>query len=211
MGKYTSNDNRSMQLNPNNERYWSVRDFDDDFDDDYYLSDYDHESWVKERDINRKSSIDELSFEYSGKKVLFKDTAFQDSLDPVVSNFDYLSENIIKENLLLTKEFNIKRSDLRSFLLKNVPSKKFEMRHNWFMRNIVEEDGGVKGKYEYLFLQMFESQNYIIFKFEKYFQGCWSMLNDLENPKRWMFLDFEKDIWTYHPDNIVNSLEEVFK
>ena len=31
--KYTSDDNRSMQLNPNNDRYWSVRDseYDDDF------------------------------------------------------------------------------------------------------------------------------------------------------------------------------------
>lgn len=36
MGKYTSDDNRSMQLNDNNERYWSSRDIDphDDYGDD---------------------------------------------------------------------------------------------------------------------------------------------------------------------------------
>ena len=28
MGKYTSDDNRSMQLNDNNDRYWSSRDID---------------------------------------------------------------------------------------------------------------------------------------------------------------------------------------
>ncbi len=36
MGKYTSDDNRSMQLNDNNERYWSSRgiDLDDNYGDD---------------------------------------------------------------------------------------------------------------------------------------------------------------------------------
>ena len=36
MGKYTSNDNKSMQCNPNNERYWSSRGYNDneDLDDD---------------------------------------------------------------------------------------------------------------------------------------------------------------------------------
>jgi len=36
MGKYTSDDNRSMQLNDNNERYYSSRgiDQDDDYDED---------------------------------------------------------------------------------------------------------------------------------------------------------------------------------
>jgi len=35
--KYTSDDNRSMQLNPNNDRYWNVRDseYNDDFEVDY--------------------------------------------------------------------------------------------------------------------------------------------------------------------------------
>lgn len=32
MGKYTADDNRSMQLNPNNERYWSSRGEEDDWD-----------------------------------------------------------------------------------------------------------------------------------------------------------------------------------
>ena len=35
MSKYTSDDNRSMQLNDNNERYYSSRDIDEDDDHDY--------------------------------------------------------------------------------------------------------------------------------------------------------------------------------
>jgi hypothetical protein len=37
MSKYTPDDNRSMQLNPNNERYWNVRE--DECDDDFEVDD----------------------------------------------------------------------------------------------------------------------------------------------------------------------------
>jgi len=37
MSKYTPDDNRSMQLNPNNERYWNVRE--DDCDGDFEVDD----------------------------------------------------------------------------------------------------------------------------------------------------------------------------
>ena len=213
MGKYTSNDNKSMQCNPNNERYWLSRGYDnDDYDDDDSSYRYDIESEYREIDDKRKQVIDEvLSFSYEGKKVLFKQLGRivnydRKIFDPVVENFEYLSENILKEKLILKKDFNIKRTNLRSFLLNNVPSKKFEMTCNWFMRSIVEEKHGS----EYLLLEMFESENYVIFLYKDYLQGVWSMFNDLENPRSWRFRDFKSGEFSDKANNIVEDLSEVF-
>ena len=211
MGKYTSNDNKSMQCNPNNERYWSSRGYDDDYYDDEDSScRYDIDKYLKERDEKRKKTIDEISFRYLDKKVLFKDhtrVVFHD--DPIVTNFEYLSENILKEKIILKKDFNIKRADLRSFLLNNVPPKKFEMACNWFMRSLVEEDGGCYSRYEYLLLEMFESESYVIFLFKDYLQGSKS-IPCYESPQRWMFRDFKSGEFSDKANNIVEDLSEVF-
>lgn len=214
MGRYTSNDNKSMQCNPNNERYWSSRGYDDDDYDDDYSSNYNHEEESKKIDSKRKEVINELSFNFSGKKIIFKESGRivpfnREIFDPVGENFEYLSENILKEELVLKKDFNIKRSNLRSFLLNNVPSKNFEMRCNWFMRNMVEENGGCYGRYEYLLLEMFESENYVIFSFKDYLQGSKS-IPSYERPQRWMFRDFKSGEYSNEANNIVEDLSEVF-
>ena len=52
MSRYTSDDNRSMQLNPENDRYWSSRGYHDDDDDDgYEESSFDLEAFNKRREI----------------------------------------------------------------------------------------------------------------------------------------------------------------
>ena len=90
--------------------------------------------------------------------------------------------------------------------MNNVPSKKFEMICNWFMRSIVEEKHGS----EYLLLEMFESENYVIFLYKDYLQGVWSMFNDLENPRSWRFRDFKSGEFSDKATNIVEDLSEVF-
>ena len=72
MGKYTSNDNRSMQCNPNNERYWLSRGCDDDYDDS--SSSFNQDSWEKERQLyhqENKDIIDSTALNILGKKVIF--------------------------------------------------------------------------------------------------------------------------------------------
>tara|TARA_B000000557_G_scaffold261604_1_gene260890 strand:- start:2631 stop:3287 length:657 start_codon:yes stop_codon:yes gene_type:complete len=215
MGKYTSNDNKSMQCNPNNERYWSSRGYDDDYYDDEHSSNYDIVSESKIIDAKRKDVIDEISFSYSGKKIIFKESGRiiahdRKIFDPIVENFDYLSENILKEKLIFKKDLNITRSNLRRFLLNNVPSKNFEMTCNWFMRNIVEEDGGCYWRYEYLLLEMFESENYVIFLFKDYLQGSKSIPCH-ESSQRWMFRDFKSGEFSDKANNIVEDLSKVFE
>ena len=76
MGRYTSNDNRSMQCNPNNERYYSSRGFNNDDDDDSSssFSSFNQDIWEKERQLyhqENKDIIDSTAFNILGKKVIF--------------------------------------------------------------------------------------------------------------------------------------------
>ncbi len=175
MSKYTRDDNRSMQLNPNNDRYWSSRySLSDDYEEEEEGT-YDYELTIEEENAKNKILINELSFKYAGKNILFKDNSIIEPHNPISKNL----KNIVQETLTLKKEFNIKRSELRRFLLENVSPKKFEMRNNWCMRNIVEEDEGRYEKYDYLNWQKYESNNYIVFHFEKHYQGRLSFLNDI--------------------------------
>jgi hypothetical protein len=208
MGKYTSNDNRSMQCNPNNERYWSSRGYND-YDDEDSYSNNDHDKWAKERDFKYKEAIDETAFSYLDKKILFKDaTRAVFGFDPIGGTVEYLSENILEEKLIFKKDFNIKRSDLRSFLLNNTPSKNIEIKQNWFIRDIVEKEGGYFRRYEYLLLEMFVSLNYVIFLFNDYRQGLKSIPS--YGPQRWMFKDFKSGELDFKTDNVVEDLSECY-
>ena len=207
MGRYTANDNRSMQCNPNNERYYSSRGYDDDDNDDDSFFNYDHDKWVKEKYAKHEEAINEMSFSYLDKKILFKDASRAVfNFEPIVKNFECLSENILKEKLIFKKVFNIKRSDLRSFLLNNAPSKNIEMKQNFFIRDIVEKESYYFQRYEYLLLEMFVSLNYVIFVFKDGRQGLKTLPG--YTPQRWMFREFKCGEFSYEANNIIEDLSE---
>ena len=107
MGKYTVNDNRSMQMNPNNERYWSSRSDDyDELEEDGY--DYDpcsyKESLIKDLCIKEREYLETIGFDICGKKLMFKcKNDYKDPLSPVSLvriNKSYEKNNDIRRRIL---------------------------------------------------------------------------------------------------------------
>lgn len=103
MGRYTSDDNRSMQLNPENDRYWSSRGYDDDDCDDE-VSSFDPNALEKKFQIKYqedKELIDSASISILGKKVVFvqqSSRTFHNSYHPAASYADkYLFDLVLKE------------------------------------------------------------------------------------------------------------------
>mgnify|MGYP003145116669 CR=1 FL=1 len=135
MGRYTSDDNRSMQLNPENERYWSSRGYDDD---DYYddeVSSFNQEAWEKKREIEfqeHKEIIDSASINILGKKVIFiqESYTFYNSYHPAATCAKkYLFELVLKESESVKKfgftdkrqeGLTVKFESFKSFLEKHL-------------------------------------------------------------------------------------------
>ena len=87
MGRYTASDNRSMQMNPNNDRYWSSRrdDYDDVEEDgyDYDLISY-RESFIEDLCIKEREYLETIGFDICGKRLMFKSkNDYKDPLRPV--------------------------------------------------------------------------------------------------------------------------------
>jgi len=103
MGRYSSNDNRSMQLNPNNERYWSSRGYDDDSDDE--TRSFDRAALELEwalRYEKSKELIDSISIGMSGKRIIFMESKSGHSYSqhPVGEYaVEFLFERVLKEKL----------------------------------------------------------------------------------------------------------------
>ena len=107
MGRYTVNDNRSMQMNPNNERYWSSRsDNYDELEEDGY--DYDpwvyKESLIKDLCIKEREYLETIGFDICGKRLMFKyKNDYKDPLSPVSLvriNKSYEKNNDIRRRVL---------------------------------------------------------------------------------------------------------------
>jgi len=97
MGRYTSNDNRSMQCNPNNERYYSSRGFNNDDDDDD-CSVFNQDTWEKALQLKYqedKDIIDSTAFNIFGKKVVFCDSDNNQSFLTCTS--EHLFKIVLKE------------------------------------------------------------------------------------------------------------------
>ena len=105
MGRYTSDDNRSMQCNPNNERYYSSRGYCDDDDDGYEISSFDRSAFEKKEEIKnqeRKEALDAASIDIFRKKVVFCNSDDYQSF--LIWKSEYLFRDVLKEKESL-KEF----------------------------------------------------------------------------------------------------------
>ena len=105
MGRYTASDNRSMQMNPNNERYYrSRRDDYDEVEEDGY--DYDlvsyRESLIKDLCVKEREYLDVIGFDISGKRLIFKcKNDYKDPLSPV--SLVRISKSYEKNNDILRR------------------------------------------------------------------------------------------------------------
>ena len=133
MGRYTSDDNRSMQLNPENDRYWSSRGYDDDDCDDE-VSSFDQEAWDKKRELEFQESkeiIDSASISILGKKVVFIQNGYShwNSYHPAAKYADeYLFELVLKERESV-KKFGFADTRQRGLTVKFESFKDFLGKH----------------------------------------------------------------------------------
>ena len=107
MGRYTSDDNRSMQLNPENDRYWSSRGYDDDDCDDE-VSSFNQKSWEEKTELEnqeRKDFIDSISINILDKKVIFLHVPLHGNafFNPAAAHDKYLFESVLKERVSVKK------------------------------------------------------------------------------------------------------------
>ena len=131
MGRYTAGDNRSMQMNPNNERYWSSRR--DDYDEveeggyDYDLVSY-GESFIEDLCAKEKEYLMSVGFDICGKRLMFKcKDDYKDPLSPVsLVSIDkrYDKDNDIRKRVLgcdfEVKRVAVNRKSLFNFLNSNL-------------------------------------------------------------------------------------------
>ena len=87
MSRYTADDNRSMQMNPNNERYWSSRRDDcDELEEDGFDCDFGEyrESLIEDLCVKEREYLDTIGFDICGKRLIFKSkNDYKDPLSPV--------------------------------------------------------------------------------------------------------------------------------
>ena len=128
MGRYTSDDNRSMQLNPENDRYWSSRGYDDDD------CSYDCEGSYfglgprlssKQKELGYKylkELVDSISIDVSDKKLIFMANRWGQpnfSEHPAGSNVNALFENVLKEKVS-HKDLTVNFKSFKDFLENNL-------------------------------------------------------------------------------------------
>jgi hypothetical protein len=183
MGKYTSNDNRSMQCNPNNERYYSSRGFNNDDDDDYYNSNYEFDlaAFNDRRDrenINLKDRFDDLCLSLGEKKTFFRQQ--RDRFSPVYPNIEKFFTDVLKvdDSVECYKGLTLNFESFKSFF--NSSSVKNEN-----IKRII--DIGNKFDLLYIYFQdVYVSKRYMIFNLELYkSQGGWRSV--LGEHQKWYF------------------------
>ena len=97
MVRYTSDDNRSTQLNPENDRYWSSRGYYNDDDDDDESSSFNLKEWENKKEVVYKvlkEKVHNISMSTYNKKIIFKHLHHRGH---PIQSIDWFFENILKE------------------------------------------------------------------------------------------------------------------
>lgn len=217
MGRYTSNDNRSMQLNPENERYWSSRGYDDDDYDDEVIS-FNREAWEKKRVIEFQKSkdlIDSGSIDILGKKVIFMEHLHNHSnLNHPAAKYSIsvLFEKVLKEGV---KKFGFAEKSQNGLTVNFNSFKQFIMKNSCdldYLKRILEEkhfvSDDVKRNYIY-FNNVYVSKNYMIFQIDPRSQG--RVIGGMwDNNWSWMFSHYSCRTRDVRPKVIYENFEDVF-
>ena len=219
MGRYTSDDNRSMQLNPENERYWSSRGYDDDDYDDEVIS-FNQEAWEKKREVEFQKSkdlIDSGSINIFGKKVIFMEKLHNHSnlRHPAAKySISTLFEKVLKEEKS-AKKFGFAEKSQRGLTVNFSSFKQFIEKNSYdlgYLKRILEEkhfvSDDVKRNYIY-FNNVYVSKSYMIFQIDPRSQG--RVIGGMwDNNWSWMFSHHSCHVKDVRPKVIYENFKDVF-
>ena len=208
--RYTSDDNRSMQLNPENDRYWSSRGYQDDDDDGYEESSFDLEAFNKRREIENidlKKRFDNLCLNFHGKKVFFRQV--HDRSSPMYKNAKKFFKDVLKENDSVEryssaegyKGLTVDFKSFKDFFVDSIESAAVE--------NII--DLGIKHDLLFLYFQdVYFSESYIVFWVDIYKQGYWQS-SGLGMGSRWSFAhNSYESLRKVKPEVLYENFEDVY-
>jgi len=225
MGRYTVNDNRSMQMNPNNERYWSSRrdDYDELEEDEY---DYDpwsyKESLIKDLCIKEREYLETIGFDICGKRLMFKcKNDYKDPLSPVSLvriNKSYEKNNDIRRRVLgFDSEVMlvaVNKNSLFNFLNRNLNTS--EIMGNGALRELYSKFR-IPNYCEFSKRERYYNRtSYISMSLVK-FKDCFLFEFDFENitaaslltlPSLRKYLYWEKD-FIGNEDNVFDNFEDI--
>ena len=225
MGRYTVNDNRSMQMNPNNERYWSSRSNDyDELEEDGY--DYDpwsyKESLIKDLCIKEREYLETIGFDICGKRLMFKcKNDYKDPLSPVSLvriNKSYEKNNDIRRRVLgFDSEVMlvaVNKNSLFNFLNRNLNTS--EIMGNGALRELYSKFR-IPNYCEFSKRERYYNRtSYISMSLVK-FKDCFLFEFDFENitaaslltlPSLRKYLYWEKD-FIGNEDNVFDNFEDI--
>ena len=208
MRSYTANDNRSMQMNPNNERYYSSRGYSEDDDDDYE-DDYEfvRSSWKMTKDRAApliKNWVDDNCISLFGKKVLFKRP--EDMYMSVLSDWDIFFRDVSREgdNLEVFKDLSKEEKGLTV----SYSSFKEFFKGSEHVKDILEAADRFDMKYLY-FEDVYVSNSYMFFRFDMMSQG--SYVSHFDYTRRWHFASNSYDsLADSSPEVLYENFEDVF-
>ena len=225
MGRYTVNDNRSMQMNPNNERYWSSRSNDyDELEEDGY--DYDpwsyKESLIKDLCIKEREYLETIGFDICGKRLMFKcKNDYKDPLSPVSLvriNKSYEKNNDIRRRVLgFDSEVMlvaVNKNSLFNFLNRNLNTS--EIMGNGALRELYSKfripnycEFSKRERYynrtSYISMSLVKCKDYFLFEFD--FENI-TAASLLTLPSLRKYLYWEKD-FIGNEDNVFDNFEDI--
>lgn len=188
MGRYTVNDNKSMQCNPNNERYWSSRGYSDDDDDEDYLSgsSFSYSDYL----CKLKERLDLACVDIFGKRAVFRNKNVNDYQHPVILNKQMLFNEVLQENYSKVV-VSLSGKDAVDFIdkfRKNIHVDSFKENLRMF-------------KYKFVEFEIYSSESYLIVEFDRSNQGAWLKIPS-DFFSTWFFKEGQED-------NILNKIEDV--
>ena len=200
-----------MQMNPNNERYWSSRSYYEDDDNDEYF--FDLAAWERKKDIEwkkEKDLIDRKAMSIFDKKVIFFN--YKDRKNPNTEH--HLFSNVLKERESL-KCFRFEREEIgltvnfnsfKEFFNSNKASK---ISNSFsYIDHLISLNNENKSRYLY-FRNVLVSDNYMFFYYDALRQGYESLnLNSMES--YWVF-SFEGSLIYSKPKILYENFEDVFR
>ena len=218
MGRYTSDDNRSMQLNPENDRYWSSRGYYDDNDDE--SSSFNLDEWKKEKEKEYeelKKTVDNIAINTFNKKVIVKREC--DSRHPVFDNTEMFFEKVLKEkdSLNIVLGVTVKTESFKRFFIENLASKKLNNNSRYCSFDFAEDlfKGGqgnlskdVQRNYVY-FSRVIFSDSYAVFEIDTSNQGstrynCWN------SSYSWAWACDSRSLRKSRPEVVYENFKNIF-
>ena len=215
MGRYTSNDNRSMQCNPNNERYYSSRGFNDDDDDDD-CSDFNQDTWEKEQEKEYKAlkkTVDNIAINAFNKKIIFKHLHGN---HPIFPNTEMFFEKVLKEkdSLDIVSPVTVKTESFKRFFIdhleKEKSNKKLRYCSSDFVRDLFETYLSEDVQRNYVcFSRVIFSNSYIVFEITSN-QG-FTRYNMQKSSYSWSWALESISGMKRRPEVLYENFEDVFK